>query len=149
MGQPWDNQDMASGTGLLRQNSLTGQPEQVSLGLTGRRSQDITATAGQQHQESHGQDCCGRTAGTGQSGRDNQGRTAGTGHPEKTVGTVYIQDRKNTGQDYQNRTRGWDIHGRSVAIGHLGQGQSDRTAGAGYPGQVSLTSHPDRSSWMC
>jgi hypothetical protein len=59
----------------------------------------------------------------GQLGKDTQRRHLGQ----------YIQDRKNTGQDYQNRTRGWDIHGRSVGIGHLGQGQSDRTAGAGYP----------------
>jgi hypothetical protein len=94
------------------------------LASTGQRGQGnfITATRGQRRQESQGQGCWGRTAGTGQPGLDRQDRTSGSG-----------QD-NHAGEPWkvtQDRTDG---------SRHLGQEYWDRSTETGWFGQDVLTS---------
>ncbi len=81
--------------------------EGVSLGRTERTSQDMTAALEQMPQESRGQDCWGRIAGTGQLGQDSQNAIARTGQPgqdsQRRQSGQYIQDRKQR-TSCQNRT---------------------------------------------
>jgi hypothetical protein len=75
----------------------------------------MTATTRQQHQQSRGQDCWGRNAGTGQLGQNSQDMIARTGYP---------------GQDRQRRQEGTgplrpDCRDRSAWMGELGQDCQD------------------------
>jgi hypothetical protein len=90
-----DSQGITSGTRPLRQvnqdkSILTGKPGQVSRGRTERTSQDMTATTGQQRQESQvGQDNQETTARTGLDSHERTGQDAGTGQPHNTAGIVH------------------------------------------------------------
>jgi hypothetical protein len=101
----------------------------------------MTATPGQQHQESHGQDCWDRIAGTGQPGCDSQDRTAETGQSEKKVGTVHPEQETEdktarTGQQGKDSLIGQGD--RTTVTGLLAKDIWDRTTETVQPGQVSL-----------
>jgi hypothetical protein len=93
----------------------TGQPDrtdwEVEPWQNKEDNQYMTGQVGQQRQESCGQDCWGRTTGTGQLGRDSQDGMARTGQPgQDSWDRTAREDRRedlsrtgNRGQDCQNR----------------------------------------------
>jgi hypothetical protein len=93
----------------------------------------MTATLGQQRQESPGQDYWGRIAGTGQLEQDSWGTIARTGQPgqdsERRQLGQYIQDRKQrTRLPGQDSKVSWQ---RTSGTESLRQGSRDRSVWTG------------------
>jgi hypothetical protein len=141
MGQTWqDSQGMTSGKG-----PLTEQPRKVSLCRIEGASQDMTAKPGPQCRESRGQDCWGRTIGTGQLGQDSRDVIARIGQPEKIVGIVHpgqeaeditARTGHKTAMTGQGDWTPWCVsRHRTCGTGPLKQDSRDRSSWMGEPGQ--------------
>jgi hypothetical protein len=136
----WDRiggQDRRDRTDRTRQIHSTGQHGWDNRGRT---------VQVQQRQESRGQDCWGRLAGTGQLRWDSRDTIARTGQPgqdsQKKLSGKYNQARKQRTrlpeQDSKDRTARTGQGDRTTVTGPLATDIRDRITQTGQPGQVSL-----------